>query len=170
MKKTFILWCLLLVFAPAWAQKIAFVDSEYILKNIPAYESANEQLNQLSKKFESEVKLKFQEVAQLYDAYQNESVFLSAEMKVKKENEIVEREQLAKKLQQQYFGQEGELFKRREALVKPIQDQVFNAISAISVEKGYGAIFDKSSGMGLMWSDSRYDISDEVLIRLGYKK
>jgi Outer membrane protein (OmpH-like). len=73
-------------------------------------------------------------------------------------------------LQQQYFGQEGDLFKRRETLIKPIQDQVYNAISAISTEKGYGAVFDKSSGFGLMFSDARYDISDEVLIRLGYKK
>ena len=170
MKQILLLMLFVGMVVSAQSQKIAFVDSEYILKNIPAYETANEQLNLLAKKYEGEIKAKFDEVASLYETYKNESVFLAADMKVKKENEIVEKEQAAKKLQQQYFGQEGDLFKRRESLVKPIQDQVFNAISAIAVEKGYGAVFDKSSGFGLMYSDSRYDISEEVLTRLGYKK
>ncbi len=154
----------------AWSQKIAFVDTEYILKSIPAYESANEQVNQLAKRYENDVKARYEEVATLYETYKNESVFLSADMKVKKENEIVEKEQVAKKLQQQYFGQDGDLFKRRESLIKPIQDQVFNAISALSQEKGLGAVFDKASGAGLMWNDPKLDISDEVLTRLGLKK
>lgn len=170
MKRIVLLLAFVGLFATAWSQKIAFVDSEYILKNIPAYESANEQLNQLAKRYENEVKARFQEVADLYEAYKNESVFLSADMKVKKENDIVEKEQSAKALQQKYFGQEGELFKRRESLVKPIQDQVFNAISSIAGEKSYAAVFDKASGAGLMFSDSKLDISDDVLIRLGYKK
>lgn len=170
MKRFILLIIFVGMVSAVWAQKIAFVDSEYILKNIPAYESANEQLNQLAKKYEAEIKGRFEEVANLYETYKNESVFLAADMKVKKENEIVEKEQAAKRLQQQYFGQEGDLFKRRESLVKPIQDQVYNAISAIATEKGYGAVFDKSSGFGLMYSDVRYDISDEVLSRLGYKK
>jgi outer membrane protein len=156
--------------ASAWSQKIAFVDTEYILKNIPAYESAIEQINQLAKRYETDVKARFDEVAALYETYKNENVFLSADMKVKKENEIVEKEQAAKKLQQQYFGQDGDLFKRRETLIKPIQDQIYNAIAAIAAEKGLGAVFDKSSGAGLMWSDSKIDFSDEVLNRLGYKK
>ncbi len=158
------------LFMSAWAQKFAFVDTEYILRNIPAYESANEQVNQLAKRYETEVKARFEEVATLYETYKNENVFLSADMKVKKENEIVEKEQAAKKLQQQYFGQDGDLFKRREALVKPIQDQVFNAISTLANEKGLGAIFDKASGAGIMFSDSKLNISDEVLSKLGYKK
>ncbi len=170
MKKIFVLMLLCTLVSSTWAQKIAFVDSEYILKNIPAFETANEQINQLAKKYEVEIKARLDEVATLYETYKSESVFLAADMKVKKENEIVEKEKAAKKLQQQYFGQEGDLFKRRETLIKPIQDQVYNAISAISTEKGYGAVFDKSSGFGLMFSDARYDISDEVLIRLGYKK
>ncbi len=170
MKKIFVLMLLCPLVSSTWAQKIAFVDSEYILKNIPAFETANEQINQLAKKYEVEIKARLDEVATLYETYKSESVFLAADMKVKKENEIVEKEKAAKKLQQQYFGQEGDLFKRRETLIKPIQDQVYNAISAISTEKGYGAVFDKSSGFGLMFSDARYDISDEVLIRLGYKK
>lgn len=150
------------------AQKFVFVDVEYILKNIPAYESANEQLSQLSQKYEDEIKAKMQEVQQLYETYRTESVFLTADMKVKKENEIVEKEQLAKKLQQSYFGQDGEFFKQREILVKPIQEQVYNAIAALSSEKNYSAVFDKSSNIGLMYSDTSLDISDQVLKRLGY--
>lgn len=152
------------------AQKFVFVDTEYILKSIPAYESANEQLSQLSKQYETEVRAKMQEVEQLYETYRTESVFLTADMKNKKENEIVEKEKMAKKLQQSYFGQDGELYKQREVLVRPIQDQVFNAISSISKEKGYSAVFDKSSNIGLMYSDSSLDISDQVLAKLGYGK
>ena len=154
----------------AVAQKTVFVATEYILKNIPAYEAANEQLNELSKKYEAEVKAKLQEVEQLYETYRTESVFLSNDMKVSKENEIVQKEQAAKKLQQQYFGQNGELFKQREVLVKPIQEQIFNAISAIAQEKSYSAIWDKASASGLMFSDKDLDISDAVLGKLGYGK
>ena len=154
----------------AVAQKTVFVDTEYILKNIPAYEAANEQLNELSKKYEAEVKAKLKEVEQLYETYRTESVFLSNDMKVSKENEIVQKEQAAKKLQQQYFGQNGELFQQREVLVKPIQEQIFNAISAIAQEKSYSAIWDKASASGLMFSDKDLDISDAVLGKLGYGK
>ncbi len=152
------------------AQKIVFVDTEYILKNIPAYESANEQLSTLSKKYETEIKEKMQEVEDLYETYRTESVFLTSEMKIKKENEIIEKEQLAKKLQQSYFGENGEFYKQREALVKPIQDQIYNAIVAIAKEKSYSAVLDKSSNIGLMYNDSNLDISDQILSRLGYKK
>lgn len=169
--KNIVLPLILLLFAalPAAAQKIVFIDTEYILKKIPAYESANEQLNELSQKYENNVKIKMQEVEQLYEAYRTESVFLTAEMKVKKENEIIEKEAAVKKLQQQYFGQDGELFKQREVLVKPIQDQVYNAITGLAKEKGYSAIFDKSSNIGLMYNDANLDVSDAVLQRLGYK-
>ena len=152
------------------AQKIVFIDTEYILKNIPAYESANEQLNTLSQKYEAEIKDKMQEVEQLYETYRTESVFLTADMKVKKENEIVEKEKLAKKLQQSYFGQNGELYKQRDILIRPIQDQVYNAISSLAKEKNYSAIFDKSSNTGLMYNDPNLDVSDQVLTRLGYSK
>ncbi len=152
------------------AQKVVFVDTDYILKNIPAYETANEQLNKLSKKYEDDVKAKMQEVEKLYDTYRNESVFLSNDMKVSKENEIVQKEQAAKKLQQQYFGQNGELFKQREILVKPIQDQIFNAISSLAQEKNYSAVWDKASSAGLLFADKSLDVSDAVLAKLGYGK
>jgi outer membrane protein len=151
------------------AQKYAFVDSEYILRNIPAYEAANEQLSQLSGKWQKEIETRFEEISQLYQTYQTENVFLSNEMKIKRENEIVEKEKQAKQLQQSYFGQDGELFKRRESLVKPIQDDIFNAISEIADDKSFAAVFDKASGMGIMFVDPKYDISDDVLVKLGYK-
>ncbi|MBR8536507.1 OmpH family outer membrane protein [Carboxylicivirga sediminis] len=167
--KNIVLLSLLFVGQMAFAQKYAFVDSEYILRNIPAYEAANEQLSQLSSKWQGEVEQRYQEVAELYKNYQAENVFLSNEMKTKRENEIVEKEQQAKQLQQNYFGQNGELFKRREALIKPIQDEIYNAITDIASENNIAAVFDKASGMGIMFVDNKYDISDDVLIELGYK-
>ncbi len=162
---------IILLFAGQWAvaQKYAFVDSEYILRNVPAYEAANEQLTQLSEKWQKEVELRFEEIGQLYKNYQSENVFLSNEMKIKRENEIVEKEKQAKQLQQNYFGQDGELFKRRESLIKPIQDEIYNAIMDIASENNIAAVFDKASGMGIMYVDTKYDISDDVLIELGYK-
>nr|WP_319400048.1 OmpH family outer membrane protein [uncultured Carboxylicivirga sp.] len=167
--KNILVVALLLVSSLVSAQKYAFVDSEYILRNIPAYEAANEQLNELSNKWQKEIETRYQEVSQLYQAYQTENVFLSSEMKVKRENEIVEKEKQAKQLQQSYFGQEGELFKRRESLVKPIQDDIFNAITEIATDNNYVAVFDKASGMGIMYVDPKQDISDKVLVKLGYK-
>ncbi|WP_430814570.1 OmpH family outer membrane protein [Carboxylicivirga sp. RSCT41] len=167
--RNIVLLSLLFIGQLTFAQKYAFVDSEYILRNVPAYEAANEQLTQLSTKWQAEVEQRFDEIAQLYKNYQAENVFLSNEMKTKRENEIIEKEKLAKQLQQNYFGQEGELFKRREALIKPIQDEIYNAILDISQENNIAAVFDKASGMGIMYVDTKYDISDDVLIELGYK-
>jgi outer membrane protein len=149
------------------AQKFAFVDTEYILKRVPAYEAAQEQLKVASTAWQQEVEKAFQNVSALYKSYQTESVFLSPEMKTKRENEIVEKEKLAKQLQQKYFGAEGELFKKREALIKPVQDDVYSAISAIAAEKGLSAVFDKASNVGVLFSDPKVDISDEVIKQMG---
>ena len=170
MKKILLILSVLLAGQMSFAQKYVFVDSEYILKNIPAYEAANEQLNQLSAGWQKEVEKLYTEVSEMYKAYQTESVFLSNEMKKKREDEIVAKEKKAKALQQHYFGPKGELFKKRESLIKPIQDEIFNAISEIAEEKNYAAVFDKSSGVGVMYSDPKYDISDMVLERMGIKK
>ncbi len=170
MKKILFFVMMILAGQIVLAQKYVFVDSEYVLKNIPAYEAANEQLSQLSAGWQKEVEALYQEVSALYEAYQTENVFLSNEMKKKRENEIVEKEQKAKLVQKKYFGQEGELFKKRETLIQPIQDEIFNAISEIAGEKSYAAVFDKASGIGVLYSDSKYDISDDVLERLGIKK
>lgn len=151
------------------AQKYAFVDTEYILKNIPAFEAANEQLNQASAKWQKEIEAIYAEVETMYQNYQTESVFLSNEMKVKKEEEIVKKEKEARQLQARYFGQEGELGKKREALVKPIQDDIYNAIREMVEDEGYAAIFDKASGGVVLFSDPKYDKSDDILEKLGYK-
>ena len=171
MKKIFLTLCLIagLGFA-AQAQKFATVDMGYIMKNIPAYESANEQLNQVSKKWQAEVDVKMKEVQQLYKNYQTELVFMSDEMKVKREEEIVAKEKAAQELKRSYFGPEGELFKKRESLMKPIQDEVYNAIHELSNTKGLDLIFDKSSAMSAIFVSQKLDISDEVLKKLGYSK
>ncbi len=170
MKKLLILSLVLGLGFFANAQKYAFVDTEYILKNIPAYEAANEQLNQASLNWQKEIEAVYAEVETMYQNYQTESVFLSNEMKIKKEEEIVQKEKEARQLQTQYFGPEGELGKKREALIKPIQDDIYNAIRELVDEEGYAAIFDKASGGVVLFSDSKYDMSDLVLEKLGYKK
>jgi outer membrane protein len=164
----------LLVFAgislSAHAQKFAMVDMEYIMKNIPSFETANEQLNQISKKWQSEVEAQMQDVQRLYKNYQTELVFLSDDMKVKREEEIVKKEKAAQELKRNYFGPEGELFKKRQSLMKPIQDEVYTAIQEISKEKDLDLVFDKSSAMSVIFTTSKLDISDIVLQKLGYSK
>ena len=152
------------------AQKFALIDMEYILKNIPAYEMANEQLNTISKKWRSEVEALQQEAQNLYKTYQAELVFLSPEMKTKKETEVVEKEQAAQNLNRKYFGPEGELYKRRESQTKPIQEEIYNAVKEISTEKGYHVILDRASAMSIIYASPGIDISNEVLAKLGYSK
>jgi outer membrane protein len=171
MKKLVVLFCFMMgTLSITYAQKFAIVDMEYILKHVPAYESANEQLNQVSKKWQSEVETKMQAVQGLYKTYQTEVVFMSPEMKTKRENEIVDKEKAAQELKRQYFGPEGDLFKKRQSLMKPIQDEVYNAIQTVSNDKGYQLVFDKSSAMNIIFSSPKIDISDEVLVKLGYSK
>jgi len=152
------------------AQKFAIVDMEYILKNIPSYETANEQLNIISKKWQSEVEAKMQEVQNMYKNYQTELVFLSDEMKVEREEAIIAKEKEAQELKREYFGPEDELFKKRQSLMKPIQDEIYNVIQELSREKDYSLIVDKSSAMNIIFSSPKIDISDEILIKLGYSK
>ncbi len=152
------------------AQKYALVDMEYIMKNIPAYETANEQLNMVSKKWQKEVEAQLQEVQTMYKNYQTELVFLSEEMKVQREEEIVAKEKAANELKRKYFGQDGELFKKRESLIKPIQDEIYTAIQEIAKEKGYDMVLDKTTTISLIYSVPKLDISDMVLEKLGYSK
>ena len=153
------------------AQKFALIDTEYILKNIPAYEMTNEQLSQISKKWQNEVEAPQQEAQNMYKTYQSDLVFLSAEMKTKREEEIVKKEQEAQDLKRQYFGPEGELYKKRESLVQPIQDEIYNAVKEISEDKGYQLILDRASVMNnIIFASPKIDISNEVLLKLGYSK
>jgi outer membrane protein len=154
----------------AQAQKFALVDMEYIMKHIPAYESANDQLDLLSKKWQIEVDAAMQNVQNMNNSYQTEIVFLSPEMKTKRENEILTQEKAAQDLKIHYFGPNGELFKKRKSLIKPIQDEIYNAIQSISNDQGYQLVLDKTSAMNIIFSSPKLDISDDVLVKLGYSK
>lgn len=153
----------------AYAQKIAFVDTEYILTNIPSYKAAQDDIEAQAAEWQSEVEAIYQEIDKMYREYQAEKVLLTQEMKSRREEEIINKERDVKQLQNDYFGNEGMLFKKREEKIGPIQEEVFNAIKEIANESGYAGIFDTSSGPTVLYSNSRYDISDEVLERLGYK-
>ena len=168
MKKFFWISCLLAVCTWANAQKYALIDMEYILKNIPAYEMTNEQLSQVSKKWQNEVDALQQEAQNMYKTYQSDLVFLSDEMKSKREEEIVQKEQEAQDLKRKYFGADGELYKKRASLMKPIQDEIYNAVKDISDSKGYSLILDRASDTGIIFASPKVDISNEVLAKLGY--
>ena len=150
------------------AQKFALVDMEYILKNIPAYERANEQLNQVSKQWQAEVDALTTEAQTLYKNYQNEVVFLSKEQKQTRQDAIVEKEKQAADLKKKYFGPEGELYKKRSALMSPIQDEIYNAIKDIADQRGYQLVLDRASDQGIIYGSPKIDISSEVLRKLGY--
>ena len=152
----------------ASAQKYAYIDSEYILSKIPAYENAKTKLDVSSKEWQKDIEVKYAEVEKKYKEYQAEAPLLSSEMKNKREDEIIKLEKEANELKSKYFGEEGELYKKRQELVKPIQDEVFNAIKEIATEGSYGIIFDKSSGAIMIYTDAKYDVSDDVLKKLGY--
>jgi len=151
----------------ASAQKFAYVDSEYILSQMPSYKSAQTQLNELSKDWQAEIDEKFEEIDKMYKQYQAEKVILPKSEQTKRENEIIEKERAAKKLQNNKFGYDGELFKKRAELIKPIQDKVYEAINKVAKENGLDFIFDKSGDMLMLVSNPKYDRSGEVLEELG---
>ena len=151
------------------AQKIAFVDMQYTLKNLPQYETANEQLSMVSKRWQREVDALNEEARVLQSNYQTEQIFLSEEMKQKREAEILAKEKEALEAKRRYFGKDGELFKKREALLKPIQDEIYSVIQDIAQEKHYDFVKDRSADPSLIYMSSKMDISDQVLQRLGAK-
>jgi len=170
MKRLISLTVIALFFAGAvYAQKFAFVDSDYILKNIPSYNAAQEQLDKLSEQYESEISAQYTEIEKMYKTYQSERVLLTDDVRKKREEDIMNKEQEVKDLQQKYFGPEGELYKKREELVKPIQDALYKAVKELSVEGNYAVIFDTASGASILYSNPRNDVSDEVLKKMGYK-
>ena len=150
------------------AQKYALIDMEYILKNVPAYERANEQLNQVSKKWQAEVEALNIEASTMYKNYQNEVVFLSQEQKKAKQEAIMNKEKEASELKKKYFGPEGELFKKRGALMGPIQEEIYNAVKEVSDLRGYSLVLDRASNSGIIFGSPKIDISNEVLKKLGY--
>lgn len=152
----------------ASAQKFALIDTEYIFKKIPSYQSANEQLQQTTKKYQAEVEALAKEAQTMFQDYQTKSSTLSAVQKTKKEDEIVAKEKAAAELKRKYFGPEGELPKLQNQLVGPIQDDIYEAVKAISEQYGYGMVIDRASATGIIFANPKIDISDEVLRKLGY--
>jgi outer membrane protein len=152
------------------AQKFGYVDSELILNSIPEYKAAKSELDKLSNDWQKEIELKYAEIDKLYKAYQAEQILLTDEMKKKRENEIVNKEAEVKDLQKAKFGVDGELFKKRMELIKPIQDKVYNAVKAVADKNGMAVIFDKNSDITILYSSPKYDKSQAVLDYLGYSK
>ena len=168
MKKLMLMLVMMMTSMTMSAQKFALVDMDYIFKNIPAYERAQEQLEQVSKKWQAEVDALTTEAQTMYKNYQNEVTFLSAEQKKSRQDAIMAKEKEASDLKRKYFGPEGELFKKRTALMTPIQDEVYNAIKDIAELRGYQLVLDRASDTGIIFGSPKIDISDEVLQKLGY--
>jgi outer membrane protein len=169
MKKLILIACLGLFTLTTHAQKFAYVDSDYILERVPEYQSAQEQLDKLTLSWQEDIEQLYQEIDQLYKKYQADQILLTQDMKVKRENEIINKEKAAKELQRKRFGPEGDLFTKRQELVKPIQDKIYNAIQDLATEKRYGVIFDKSGDLSMLFADPDLDKSDDILRMLGYK-
>lgn len=171
MKKIILaLFVALMAAGSAYAQKFALIDMDYILRNVPSYEMANEQLNQVSQRWEKEVNELSKEAETLYNNYKSDMFFLTDDQKKKREEEIVAKEKEATDLRYKYFGPEGELYKKRQSLMKPIQEDVYNAVKAVAEEKGYQTIFDRASSQSIVFASPRIDVSNEVLAKLGYSK
>ena len=169
MRKTVLLMFLLLaVGVTANAQKFALIDMEYILKNIPAYDRANGDLDQASKKWQSEVEKLATEAKTMYKNYQSQIASLSEVQRGKKEEEIVAKEKAVSDLRRQYFGPEGELYKMREELMNPIQDEIYDVVKEIATAKGYAVVVDRASASSIIFASPSIDISNEVLAKLGY--
>ena len=168
MKKTLLMSLILMATLAASAQKFALMDMEYIMKNVPAWTRANEQINQASKKWQAEVEALNNEAATLYKNYQNEAVFLSNDQKKARQEAVMKKEKEAADLRKKYFGPEGELFKKRESLITPIQEDIYQVVKEISELRGYSLVLDRSSDTAIIFGSPKIDISNEVLERLGY--
>lgn len=156
------------IVAVASAQKFAVVDTKYILENIPEYDSKQSQLDEISLQWQKEIEEKLSQVDKMYKDYQAEGILLTEEMKRRREDEIMAKEKEVKELQKRRFGVDGDLYKKRQELIKPIQDKVFNAIKELAVARSYAVIFDKSSDLTILFASEKYDLSEDVLDKLGY--
>jgi len=169
MKRIMITWAFVAFSSVIFAQRFAIVDTEYILGKIPEYQIAQDRINDMAVEWQKEIELKFSEIDKLYKAYQAEAVLLPDDMKKKREDEIINKEKAAKDLQKKRFGSDGDLTKKRQELIKPIQDRIYNAIEEIATKGNYAAIFDKSGALTMLYVNPRNDISEDVLQSLGYK-
>ncbi len=160
---------IIFTFSSANAQKFAYVNTQYILENIPDYKTAQQNLDNLSITWQKEIEDKYAIIDKLYKAYQAEQVLLTEEMKRRRQDEISQKEKDVKDLQKQRFGYEGDLFKKKQEFVKPIQDKIYNAVKKFATDQSYAAIFDKSSELIMLYTNPKYDKSDDILLALGYK-
>jgi len=168
MKKSVAFLMLMVLFAlPSFAQKYAYIDSEYILGNMPEYVEAQAELDRLATEWQKEIEVQFTRIDSMYKKYQVESITLPANMKKKREEAIIAAEKEAKDLQKKRFGKDGDLFKKREELVKPIQDRVFTAIDEYAKDRGYAFIFDTAGSMTIVYADPKWDINEEIMNKLG---
>lgn len=152
-----------------FAQKYAFIDSQYILDNISEYKAAQQQLDQLSISWQKDIEAKYGVIDKLYKDYQAEQILLTEEMRRKREQEITNKEKEVKEYQKQKFGYEGELFKKKQELIKPIQDKIYNAVKKMATDQSYAVIFDKSGDLVMLYTNPKYDKSDDILEAMGYK-
>ena len=170
MKKLILIFLLISASAGfGFAQKYAYVDTQYILGNIPSFKAAQDQLDKFSQQDQKELETLHGELDKMYKDFQSEVVLLSDDMKRRREDMIITKEKEYKKLQRQYFGAEGDLFQKRQSLVKPIQDDVFKAIQEVAEQGAYSIIFDKAGGLSMIYTNPKYDLSDQILQKLGYK-
>ncbi|MFN5347329.1 MAG: OmpH family outer membrane protein [Bacteroidota bacterium] len=166
---TLLVFFIAIAMKPACAQKYAFIDSQYILDNISEYKAAQQQLDQLSISWQKEIEGKYAIIDKLYKDYQAEQILLTEDMKKKRELEITNKEKEVKEFQKAKFGYEGELFKKKQELIKPLQDKIYNAVKKIATDQSYAVIFDKSGDLTMLYTNAKYDKSDEVLASMGYK-
>jgi len=169
MKRLILVSFLLFIAITTYAQRYAYVDTQYILNNIPAYKAAQDKLDQLSFEWQQELESKREEIDQLTKEFQSEKVLLTEEMKNKRQNQLEQRRQELQELKRKYFGPEGQLYQKRQELVRPIQEEVYTAIETIASRGNYAVIFDAAGESNMLYTDPSYDKSDEVLQELGYK-
>ena len=167
-KTLFLLIVILMTSIGTYAQKFAYVDSDYILSKMTEFAQAEEKIDDFSKEWQSEIELAYEEVEQMYRDYQSEQVLLTSEMKTKREEAIIEKEKSVQSLQQKYFGNNGDLYKKRQDLIKPIQDRIFDAVQQLAASNKYSIIFDASSDLIMLYSNPELDKSDKVLELMGY--
>ena len=167
-KKLFLLIVILMTSISTYSQKFAYVDSDYILSKMPEFSQAEEKIDDFSKEWQSEIEFAYEEVEQMYRDYQSEQVLLTSEMKTKREEAIMEKEKSIQSLQQKYFGNNGDLYKKRQDLIKPIQDRIFDAVQQLAASNKYSIIFDASSDLIMLYSNPDLDKSDKVLELMGY--
>jgi outer membrane protein len=169
MKNKIILVCCFLISTISMnAQKFAYVDTDYILSKIPEFSQSEEQINKYSKQWNDEIEAGYKEIEQMFQDYQSEEILLDESLKIKRQESIIEKEKYVQSLQQKYFGSEGELYKKRQELISPIQDRIFDAIQQLAANNKYSIIFDASSDLIMLYSNPDLDKSDKILQIMGY--